>query len=272
MKKLTAFIDADILLHRAVSFCDSDWDGEEIGDWRQAMNFFDLLLKKWLDEVEKAGKLDDYFLVVSQGRTFRKDIYPEYKANRKDIKPHPAFGRLKEEVMELQGVVWEENMEADDLIGIRVTENPDHTIAVSADKDFATIPCQLYVPASHGKVVGSRYSFTEDEANLNWLRQAMTGDTIDNYKGIPKIGPKKAEAILPHPAPLDQMWATVERAFINAKMSSEDALCMARLARILRAGDYDFETKETKLWTPSPVAPASLQNTTYQTNPAIAAA
>lgn len=254
-KKLTAFIDADILLHRAVSFCDSDFDGEDFGDWRQAMGFFDMLLKKWLDEVGKAVKLDDYLLVVSHGRTFRKDLLPYYKANRKDIKPHPAFHDLKKEVMELQGCIWEENMEADDLIGIRVTEDPELRVAVSADKDFATIPCQLFIPASHGKVIGSRHKFTEDEANMNWLRQAMTGDTIDNYKGIPGVGPKKAEKIIPGPAPLMVMWNNVERAFLDAGLTQQDALTMARVARILRDGDYNFETKEVKLWEPDKLSP-----------------
>jgi 5'-3' exonuclease len=250
MKKLTAYLDADILLYRACSFCDSEFDGEPMGDYKQAEYFFDFMQDRWIEEASKAGKIEDFYLVVSHGRTFRKDLYSEYKANRKDIVPHPAFHDLKKSIMERVGVIWEENMEADDLIGIRVTEDPDNTIAISADKDFATIPCQLYVPASHGKLHGSRFSFTEDEANMNWMRQALTGDTIDNYKGIPGIGPKKAEKIIPGPAPLHLMWAAVEGAFINAGLTSEDAILMSRLARILRAGDYDFDTKETKLWTP----------------------
>ncbi|MBD3755126.1 MAG: hypothetical protein IE937_05715, partial [Gammaproteobacteria bacterium] len=190
--KPIAYLDADILLHRAVSFVESDFDGDPMNDWRQAMFYFDFLKEKWLKEV---GDTEDYFLVISVGRNFRYDLYDDYKGNRKDIEPHPSFSTLKQEVMELQGVVWEEGIEADDYIGIKVTENPGTSIAVSADKDFATIPCKLYVPSSHGRTKGSWYSFTEDEANMNWLRQTLTGDTIDNYKGIPGIGPKKAEKI-----------------------------------------------------------------------------
>lgn len=242
-----AFIDADILLHRAVSFVDDEFDGETMCDWRQALHFFDYLLQKWIKE---AGKLEDYYLVISVGGNFRKSLYPEYKANRKDIKPHPAFSALKQEVMEMDGVVWEEGIEADDLIGIRVTEDPDHRLAISADKDFATVPCKLFIPASHGKSKGSWYEFSEEEANVNWLRQSLTGDTIDNYKGIPGIGPKKAEKIIPCPAPLDVLWENVRRAFIEARMTESDALLMARLSRILRAGDYNFDTKEVKLWEP----------------------
>lgn len=248
MVKPVAFIDADIILHRAVSFVEKEFDGEEVADWRQAMKFFDHILRNWLNEV---GEVSDYFLVLSVGPNFRKDLYSEYKANRKDIIPHPALDPLKQEVMELDGAIWEEGIEADDLIGIRCSEDQKNHVAVSADKDFATVPCQLVIPASHGRAKPIRETFSEDVANMNWLRQAMTGDTIDNYKGIPGIGPKKAEKIIPRPAPLDVMWENVRRAFIDAQMSEADALLMARIARILRDGDYDFENKKVRLWEPT---------------------
>lgn len=241
-----AYLDADIILHRAVSFCTSSFDGERIIDHKSALNFFDIILKKWLKEV---GPIEDYFLVLSVGGNFRKSFFPEYKMNRKDIVPHPAFKALKEEVMEFQGSVWEEGIEADDLIGIRCTESAN-TIAVSADKDFATIPCNLLIPASHGKTQGERFTFTEADANLNWMRQAMMGDTVDNYKGIPGCGAVKAGKVLPETAPLPYLWHHVRKTFLDAKLTEQDALTMVRLARILRAGDYDFETKEVKLWKP----------------------
>lgn len=247
MKPPVAFIDADILLHRAVAFTDDEFDGEPMNDWKQALSNFEGILNNWMEGV---GKVSDYYLVVSLDSNFRKDLYPDYKANRRDIVPHPAFARLKEEVKTLQATIWEEGIEADDLIGLKVTSVPN-SIAVSADKDFTTLPCKLFIPASHGKKKGEWFEFTEDEANMNWLRQAMTGDTIDNYKGIPGIGPKKAEKIIPRPAPLDVMWGNVRRAFIENNMTEADAILMARLARILRAGDYDFEKKEVKLWNPT---------------------
>lgn len=248
MTKITAFIDADILLHRAVSFVEREFDGETMNDWKRSVWFFDSLFDKWMREI---GKVDDWYLVVSPPKNFRHDLYADYKGNRKDIEPHPTFARLKEEIKERQGTIWEDNLEADDLIGIRCSEDPKGTLAVSADKDFATVPCRLLIPTSHGAKKPTKKTFTEAEANRNWLIQTMTGDTIDNYKGIPGIGPKKAEAIIPRPAPLKQMWGSVRQAFLDKGMTEADALQMARLARILRHGDYDFEKKEVKLWHPS---------------------
>lgn len=248
MTKITAFIDADILLHRAVSFVDREFDGEPMCDWKQSIWFFDSLFEKWMKEV---GKVDDWYLVISPSKNFRHELYEDYKGNRKDIEPHPTFALLKEEIKSRQGTIWEDNLEADDVIGIRCSENPEGTIAVSADKDFATVPCTLLIPTSHGATKPTRKTFSEAEANRNWLIQAMTGDTIDNYKGVPGIGPKKAEKIIPRPAPLPGMWESVRRTFIENRMTEDDAITMARLARILRHGDYDFETKEVKLWHPN---------------------
>lgn len=252
MPKPIAFLDADILLHRAVSFVDTDFDGEEVSDWKQALYFFNSMLEHWLKEVKNYS---DYYLVVSVGDNFRKGLYPEYKANRKDIKPHPAFRDLKNEILGLQATIFEEGIEADDLIGIRVTEDPKHRLAVSADKDFATIPCCLMIPSSHGRTRPDWHTFSEDEANLNWLRQALMGDTIDNYKGIPRCGPVMAQKILPSAAPVDELWQRTLQAFKQKGLTEDYALTMARLARILRHGEYNFETKEVQLWTPNTQPP-----------------
>ncbi|MDO5647355.1 hypothetical protein [Paracoccus sp. (in: a-proteobacteria)] len=241
-----AFIDADILLHRAVSFCDADFDGEPSGDPQQALWHFNKMLDRWLKDV---GKTSDYYLVVSPSKNFRHGLYDQYKANRKDIKPHPAFAELKDLVKQYEMTIWEDGIEADDLIGIRVTEDPN-TVAVSADKDFATVPCRLFIPASHGRTKGDWHQFTEGEANVNWLRQAMTGDTVDNYKGVPRVGKVKAEKCLPVPEPVRVMWPKVVSMFKAAGLDESNAILMARLARILRAGEYDFDTKEVKLWEP----------------------
>jgi DNA polymerase-1 len=244
-KNPVAYIDADIILHRAVSFVDREFDGEPMNDWKLALHYFDWILTKWLKET---GKVKDYWLIISVGQNFRKALYADYKANRVDIEPHPAFADLKREVMERIDCLWEEGIEADDLIGIRCSEDPKGTLAVSADKDFATIPCHLMIPTSHGRKKPDWLSFTEAEADRNWLMQCMTGDTVDNYKGIPGVGPAKAQKIVPEGVPLDTMWQAVEKAFTGSGMTTDHALLMARLARILRAGEYDFDKKEVKLW------------------------
>jgi DNA polymerase-1 len=84
------------------------------------------------------------------------------------------------------------------------------------------------------------------------------GDTTDGYPGCQGIGPKKAEAILREAldpkiiTPHDQrlMWEAVVAAFKKAELTEDFALQMARVARILRVEDYDFQNKCPILWTP----------------------
>lgn len=275
MKRKTAFLDADILMHRAVSFVPREFDGEEMVDWKNAVFFFDWLFDKWMREV---GKVSDWYLVVSPSKNFRHDLYPDYKGNRKDIEPHPAFARLKQEVLERIDTICEPNLEADDLIGIHCSADPKHTVAVSADKDFATVPCSLVIPTSHGATKPTKKTFSEKEADRNWMIQAMTGDNIDNYPGIYGVGPVKAAELydnphltvkkptefyqrgankgLPKPdawveGPPCSPWQSMVSFAQSKGMTEDDLVLQARLARILRHGDYDFETKEIKLWTPN---------------------
>jgi 5'-3' exonuclease len=271
--KPIAYIDADILLHRAVSFLDPDWGGEPVNDWKTGILYFEKLLQKWLKEV---GDHSDYHLIISVGPNFRKGLFDDYKGNRKDIIPHPALADLKLAVMSWQETVWELGIEADDLIGIRVSENPN-TVALSADKDFLTVPCTLMIPTSHGRKVPDWHTITEAEADRNWMIQSMTGDTIDNYPGIFGVGTVKASDIYDNPrltvkaptelwkrgpkkgSPKPVAWidgppCTPWQAMVSLAqskgMSESQMIQMAQLARILRDGDYDFETKEVKLWRP----------------------
>ena len=110
---------------------------------------------------------------------------------------------------------------------------------VSDDKDMKTISGRLYRPMSDELL-----EISAEDADRYFLTQVLTGDTADGYKGVPGIGPKKAEAILgPRPH-----WGAVEKAYIDAGLTRDDAIQQARLARILRWSDW--HEGEPMLWTP----------------------
>jgi DNA polymerase-1 len=48
--------------------------------------------------------------------------------------------------------------------------------------------------------------------------------------------------------PVKDMWKIVVKAYEKAGMNEQDALQQARVARILRHGEYDKKTGEVKLW------------------------
>ena len=73
---------------------------------------------------------------------------------------------------------------------------------------------------------------------------------VDGYSGCPRVGVKTAEKILDEPP----YWNKVVAAYNKAGLSEEVALENARLARILRKGEYlEGYDKEgdVNLWTPT---------------------
>jgi hypothetical protein len=137
-------------------------------------------------------------------------------------------------------------LEADDLLGIYGTGTQfPNPVIVSIDKDMHTLPAKFFNPDKMRRPIRTSLGM----ANTLMFKQAMTGDSTDNYKGIPGTGPSKAEKII-QSAPAANVWPTVEKAFIDAKLTRDYAITMVQLARILRAEDFNFETGEVRLWHP----------------------
>jgi DNA polymerase-1 len=131
-------------------------------------------------------------------------------------------------------------LEADDVMGILATSKPN-SIIVSADKDLRTIPTRVYNPSKPDLGV---IEVTRAEADRNHLIQTLTGDRTDGYPGCPGIGPARAEKIV------DGGWEAVVECYVKAGLNETVALSQARLARILRKGDYVKKTGLVKLWSP----------------------
>lgn len=238
-------VDADITAYNAVAGAEEEiqWD-EEVWtihtDLAVAKEKFNRNIDKYREEL----KCDEYKLCFSDSENFRKQIYPQYKGNRKGRKP-VGYTAVKDWAVATYPHFMKEPLEADDAMGILATKFKGKTIIVSMDKDLATIPGKFFrlSPTGDHKML----DVTPEEANYNFLMQALTGDATDGYPGLPGTGPVKAKALLDkHGA----VWKTVEDAYIKAGLTADDALLQGRLARILRDTDWDFEKEEVKLWKP----------------------
>jgi hypothetical protein len=89
-----------------------------------------------------------------------------------------------------------------------------------------------------------------EQADRYHLIQTLTGDVTDGYSGCPGIGPVKAELLCATAAPQSLVAVRCD-AFKKAKLTEADALLQARLARILRNTEWDFDKSEVKLWSQS---------------------
>ena len=199
---------------------------------------------------------DDFVLAMSHpDGYFRHDIYPQYKSNRKpDAKP-VCLSPLKEWMAEEFTTYMRPKLEADDIMGILATSTKiikaEEVVVVSVDKDMKTFPGLLYNP----QIGGAEPELISEEEAAYWhMYQTLCGDTVDGYIGCRGVGPVAAEKLLDGLTGYEELWPVVLEAFLKkGKASEEEAILMARLARICQVSDYNFKKKEVKLWTPPSV-------------------
>lgn len=243
-KNNTLLIDGDMVVFQITIGHEQEiqWDDEVHtlhSRFSDCVDTFDEYMKNIEEELNAGTSI----FAFSGHDNFRKTVSPDYKSNRKKTRKPLAYKRLRDHIESLYTHKCEDNLEADDVLGIMATSGQyKNTIIVSDDKDLLSIPGRTYR-------LGQLHDITVDEADKNFLMQTLTGDVTDGYKGCPGVGPKKAESILQIPS-----WDQVANAYVIAGLTEEDALTQARLARILRASDWDQDNRRVILWQPQTVS------------------
>ena len=233
-------IDCDYIVYKCCAATETEIDfGENLivvtSNFEEAYNCVKRDLNKIKDEF---GSFDEMILFFTSPNNFRKKILPEYKGHRQRKKPC-GFKRVINNLKLEYKVIEKDTLEADDTMGVYATKYPGNII-VSPDKDMSQIPGKLYDFKEHVDI-------TPEEGAKWHLIQTLAGDNTDGYSGVPGIGVKKATKIFEEKG---YTWKAVVETFKEKEMTEEDALCNARLARILTADDYDFDNKQPILWTP----------------------
>ena len=156
----------------------------------------------------------------SLSKSYRNEIYPEYKANREpapdELKRQFAWARAIAESMGLSCFA-DDRYEADDLIGTLASHHRDrgHPICViTSDKDLAQLIDKKDTwwdftknqKLGRAKIKDKFGVFPEQIADY----LALAGDAVDNIPGVPGVGPKSAVALLNHFGDLDAIWARIE--------------------------------------------------------------
>jgi len=255
-RKPILLIDGDEVLYRATTSVEHEtrWDEENHVLHSNAEEAWEAFNRIILGFQEAIG-VSDFRLAFTKGDSFRKGLYDPYKANRLGVRKPLCYVAVRERAEEAYQTYSYPGLEADDILGIWATRGGNlDPIIVSQDKDLKTIPGKLWRQ-------GALEVTSEEAANYNWMYQTLIGDTSDGYPGCPGVGPKTAEKILHHAldgfgsmgigSTLQTMWPEIIRTYEKNGLTAEDALLQARLARILRASDWDAQNKEVRLWTPS---------------------
>jgi len=170
-------IDADLVCYRCAA---SVGDGaEDIAHAR-----CDTLVRELIHTTNS-----EYYTCFLTGQNnFRKQINPEYKANRKDTVPPQWLQSCRQFLVQEWNAIVSDGCEADDLLGITQTED---SIIASLDKDL------LMIPGNHYNWVNDEFTTTTPLDGLRCLyRQMLIGDRADNIFGVDGIGKVKAARII----------------------------------------------------------------------------
>ena len=189
-------------------------DGLPVGAVHGFCNMLWKLLKDTNDEFEPT-----HFAVIFDysGKSFRNDIYPEYKAHRppppEDLVPQFSIIRDATRAFNV-ACIEQEGFEADDLIATyarqAVEAGGDVTI-VSSDKDLMQLvrPGVVMVDTMKNKRIGpeevtARFGLGPDKVVEI---QALAGDSSDNVPGVPGIGVKTAAQLISEYGDLETLLA-----------------------------------------------------------------
>jgi DNA polymerase-1 len=247
IRKKVLLIDGDILLYKIAmnNEVETHW-GDGLWTLHSDANICKADVDLVIEDLGSSLEADDYVVALTDSKNFRKDVLPTYKDNRKDKRKPLALKELREYVIKKhKGVVWD-NLEADDVMGIMATEpTEEERIVVTIDKDLKTVPCNLSSDGLNVERIPERL------ADYWFMIQTLTGDKVDGYDGVEGIGIKTAEKLIKKytNVPLLDLWKIVKKIYVDKGYTEAEALQQARVARILRHGEYNKKTGKVKLWT-----------------------
>ena len=204
----------------------------------------------------------------AKGKTFRNDMYADYKANRP-----PMPDELRSQIEPIHNIIRAmgipllviEGVEADDVIGtlcVQAGELKLETLVSTGDKDMAqlvnkhvtlinTMTDTLMTP----ETVVEKFGVTPAQI-IDYL--ALMGDSADNIPGVPKCGPKTAVKWLDQFGSLDEVIAKADQ--VKGKVgenlrNSLDFLPLSQqLATIKCDVELPFTPEQLKLETPNTAA------------------
>jgi DNA polymerase-1 len=266
-------IDADIIAYMASASTQATYDwGDDVVSTATDFEAAKTHAADAIDNFMAVLDGDELIVCLSDDfNNFRKEVFPAYKGNRKEVERPVHLYDMKAWLAEKYPVQSRPRLEADDVMGILSTEpHPgEDRIIVSADKDMQTIPGLLYRPVGDNPRVRS---ISLAEADRFHLWQTITGDAVDGYPGCPGAGPVAADLALDHltapqsyehvfksgprkgltetrwkPGTFDTQWEAIVALYEKAGQSAKHALIQARCARILRHGEWD---RRPILWSP----------------------
>ena len=192
-------------------------DGLPVG----AVSGFCNMLYKLLTDTKQGDKPSHLAVILDHsGKSFRNEIYPEYKAHRPPAPEDlvPQFPLIRDAVRAFNvACVEKENYEADDLIATYATQcaaKGAKVSIVSSDKDLMQLIDDRIemLDTMKNRHIGPEQVVEKFGVGPDKVIdvQALAGDSVDNVPGVPGIGVKTAAELINTYGDLDALLARAE--------------------------------------------------------------
>ena len=207
------------------------------------------------------------FLAVSfdTGRTFRDDLYQEYKATREKMPDdlRPQIERIRQIVQAFRIPVLEaEGFEADDVLGTvarRAEDEGVDVVILTGDRDLLQLATRHIHVLLSGQKLSEAIEYGPEEVSARYGLspkqlvdlKALIGDTSDNIPGVRGIGEKTAVALLQEHKSLDAIYRDLDqvapRFRVKLEEGRENAYLSRDLGRIVTDVPIEFDLQECRL-------------------------
>jgi 5'-3' exonuclease len=190
--KRVLLIDADSIMYTSTYFPEESLlefptEEEQLEEakyrTRTKLQEIQLNVEEWYNIVQT------YIFIGGKGN-FRYKVFPEYKANRKDVVKSPLLPFIKEYMIEELKAIESHGGEADDYIIDGISECSGNCVVSSIDKDvlYYSPNIPLYDYRGYNDVLGEFKYISEKESRLARATQIITGDSTDGVPGAKGVG------------------------------------------------------------------------------------
>lgn len=226
---MLALVDSDILVYRVGSVTNEDAEPYALS---KVDAFIENLFLLDLPEIF------EWELHLTGKGNFRHDVAVTlpYKGNRKDKAKPVHYEAIRKHMVDKWDAIVTDGMEADDKLAIRQHElteefkHKDNSVIVTLDKDLDQV-----IGWHYNFVKKEMYYMEQDEADLRFFKQFLTGDRIDNIQGVHGIGDKKSQKLLEDLSNKERWDCVVEHLGLDRAIENGHLLYM------LRSDDDNFE-------------------------------
>jgi 5'-3' exonuclease len=250
-------IDCDPFIYKcgfALEHYNEEMDMLEVEPVHHGYHNIDAMLNRILEQAPH--ELWIGYLTSNKEPNFRMVIFPEYKANRKDMKRPVYYAELRQYLIENYAfITYTTGQEADDACSIKqYLHNPEGydpdaytSIVCSIDKDFDNIP------GWHLNYDQERTYYVDPiQAKRNFYLQILTGDSADNIPRIEKGWRKKeAEGKIAAAKTEKEMIDIVKKEIYNVLYKGKESAPKLTVEQemIWRGQLVHLRTYEGELWT-----------------------